>query len=81
MQKVSAVKKSIGAENFAISMIILRKKLGLSLRDLAEKVNMTATALSNYKNRKREPTLSSACTIAEALGTNIGDMCKEWRQE
>lgn len=74
-------KKPTCTENFGFSMLIHRSRLRLSLRDLAEKVNMTTTALSNYEKGNREPSLSSACAIAKALGTNISDMCKEWRQE
>ncbi len=61
---------------FGTNMLLLRKKNGLSLRDLAEKVNMTATALSNYEKGIREPSLSSACAIAEALGTTVDALCE-----
>ena len=63
-------------DTFGTNMLLLRKKIGLSLRDLAEKVNMTATALSNYEKGNREPSLSSACAIAKALGTTVDTLCE-----
>ncbi len=63
-------------DTFGTNMLLLRKKIGLSLRDLAEKVNMTATALSNYEKGNREPSLSSACAIAKALGTTVDALCE-----
>ncbi len=44
-----------------------RQELGLSLRDLAELTNLSATFVSNLERGRANPTLASALSIAHAL--------------
>ena len=69
------------AENFGFSMLFLRKRQSLSLLELAKRVGLTVQTLSLYEKGQREPTLSVAYEIADVLGSNVADMCKEWWQE
>lgn len=62
-------------ETFGKKMQLLRKSKGISLKELSEKANVTPTALSNYEKGSREPTITTAFAIAEALGTTINDLC------
>ena len=63
------------SEKFGENMLLLRKSKGFSLKELSEKTKVTPTALSNYEKGSREPTISTACAIADALGVTINDLC------
>ncbi len=45
-----------------------RKKLGITQEELAEKINVTRQAVSNWENGKTEPDLDTISSIAEVLG-------------
>ncbi len=51
----------------------LRMKLGMSQRDLADKVDMTPSFVSQLENNQISPSLSSFLQICNVLGVNPGD--------
>jgi transcriptional regulator with XRE-family HTH domain len=48
-----------------------RKQQGLTMEDLAKKAGFTKSYLSQIENTKREPTIGTLVTIANALGISI----------
>jgi len=50
---------------------IRRQELGMSLRDLAEKINLTASFLSQIERDLADPSIKSLRKIADALGVPI----------
>lgn len=55
----------------------LRKELGLSLKELAEKIGATSSFVSQVENDKAMPSLPVLKKIADALGTKISVMLGE----
>lgn len=53
----------------------LRKKSGLTLRELSEQVNITAAALSSYEKGTKEPSLSFTMKLAKFYGVSIDWLC------
>jgi len=49
----------------------LRQNKGLSVGELAEKCNVSATMIWNYESGRREPPLSVLCAIADALDVSL----------
>ena len=56
---------------------IYRKKNKISLKDLAQKVGLSASFLSQVESEKTYPSLQSLKKIADALHTTIGDIIGE----
>ncbi len=54
-----------------------RELLNLHLNELAEKVNITSSALSQIENSKTYPSVLTLRLIADALHTTIGDLVGE----
>ena len=55
-----------------------REKLHLQLNDLAKKVGITSSALSQIENAKASPSLSTIKTIADCLNTTVGELIGEY---
>ena len=53
----------------------LRKEKGLTLRELAEQVGITAAALSNYEKGQKEPSLGYAKKLAQYYGVSLDYLC------
>lgn len=51
-----------------------RKKLGLTQKQLAQKVNLTDVTISRYETGQREPSWSDFLIICEVLGINPNDL-------
>ena len=51
-----------------------RKAAGMSLRDLAQKVGVTAASINRYELGQRSPKIPIAKRIAEVLGVNWYDL-------
>lgn len=49
----------------------LRLARGLTQQQLADKLNINRTTISNYENGNREPRLNELTAIADALGVSI----------
>lgn len=64
-------------EQFGGSVKNQREKLGLSLREVARKANVSASFLSQIENSKALPSLSAAKKIADALNTTVGFLIGE----
>lgn len=62
-------KKSLG---LIISEI--RKELGLSLEDIAKKTDLHRTTIGLIEREEREPTVTTASKIAEALNTTLPEL-------
>ena len=67
----------------------LRLQAGLYQGDLASLVGVVPSAISHYENAQREPSLSTALRLAQALDTTLDTLCGErliapsrrWRDE
>lgn len=55
----------------------LRKKRGMTLRGLAEKVGVTAQCISNYESGIRIVDLPTAAKIAAALNCTVDDLIEK----
>lgn len=54
-----------------------REEQGLTLRDLAKKIGISASFLSQVESGKASPSLSTLKTISDALSTTIGNLIGE----
>ena len=53
----------------------IRKKKGISIRELSKKTNISRSYLSELENNKKiNPTLQSLLKIASALNVNVKDL-------
>lgn len=57
-----------------MSLREVRKKSGMTLRDLSEKVGVTAQAISRYEKGERTPTVKTAKKIGKILGISWYDI-------
>jgi transcriptional regulator with XRE-family HTH domain len=64
-------------ENFGLNVKSQREKMGLTLRDVAKKVNLSPSYLSQIENNKTFPSLSAAKNIADVLNTTVGFLIGE----
>lgn len=55
----------------------IRKAARLTQLDIAEKLNTTAVTISRYENGKREPSLSRAKELADALNCTVDELLKK----
>lgn len=60
---------------FADRLKELRAKLGLTQKDFAEKIGVTAAALSAYENNIKNPSISVAKRIADKYHVSIDWLC------
>lgn len=58
---------------FSKNLKYYRLKNGMSKKDLAEQVNVTSMAISNYENGKRKPDMDLLKRMAKALGVRVSD--------
>ncbi len=52
----------------------IRAEKGISLKELARRTGISKSALNNYENGKRQPTLQQLELIAKALDTTISNL-------
>lgn len=55
----------------------LRKAMGLTQKELAEKVGMTLAAVNRYENGVRVPSVNIAVRIAHALGCTVEELVED----
>lgn len=60
---------------FAVRLKELRTKLNITQKDFAEKIGVTAAALSAYENNVKNPSVSVAKRIAENFSVSIDWLC------
>ena len=53
----------------------LRKKRKINQEKLAEMANLSTTIISDYENRRKTPSITSAKKIADALGVTLDELC------
>jgi len=58
-----------------------RKKLGLTQKQLAQKVNLTDVTISRYETKQREPSWSDFLSICKVLGMNPNDFINERKRK
>lgn len=63
--------------NIGRSLRFWRKKTGLKQADIAEKLNISRQAYSNYENGKREPNIQLICDIAQVFGITTDEFFKK----
>ena len=64
-----------------VGLAKLRREQGLSQHELATKANMLQQAISDYEVGKKEPTLNTACRLAEALGVSVDQVAQALREQ
>ena len=52
----------------------IRTEKGISLKELEKRTGISKSALNNYENGKRQPTLQQLELIAKALHTTISNL-------
>lgn len=62
---------------FGTKVGILRKSLGLTLKELSASSQVSVSMLSEIERGNRQPTIDVACRIAKALGTSLGHLIDE----
>lgn len=55
-----------------MNLKLIREELGISQKELAEKLNVSHTNIYNYEVGRTEPSLSMLKQIAEVLGVSVG---------
>lgn len=60
---------------FSDRLKILRNTLEITQKDFAEKIGITAAALSSYENNLKNPSIAVAKKIAEAFSVSIDWLC------
>ena len=59
----------------------LRKKKGLTQKDMASLLNIPSSTYSNYENNNREPGKKILLNISEILGVSIYDLLNSNRND
>lgn len=60
---------------FAENLKSLRKEHGLSQVELAERLGVTQQCVSEWENRKTDPTLTYLCKLADIFEISIDVLC------
>ena len=63
--------------SFGKRISILRKELGLSQTDLANKLNTSVSVVSRYELDKMTPSVDTAKKLAQLLNTSVGYLLGE----
>lgn len=53
------------------NMKVFRLRLGLSQKELADKVDVSEASISNYETGKREPDFQTLCALADLFGCSL----------
>ena len=61
-------------EKFAENLVRLRKEKGLTQAEVAEKLNVSAQAVSKWENGDSLPDVSLLSSIADLYGTSIDEL-------
>lgn len=61
--------------NFAENLRKIMEEKNITMRELSAKSEVTEVSLSRYLTAGREPTITTACNIASALGVSVTDLC------
>ena len=64
------------ATNFGENLIKLRKTMGLTRKELAEKLNVHENTLAGYELSGREPSYSKLIQIADFFGVTIDELIR-----
>lgn len=63
--------KEVGAEEFWERFDQQRKKTGLSIKEITEKLGLSYPLLITQRSRKIFPSITCACKIAKIVGTTV----------
>ena len=61
----------------AAKLVELRQSKGLSQKDLADYLNISREAYSNYERATREPNLETICKLSKLYGINVSELVNE----
>lgn len=64
------------AENFGKNLKQIIEFIEMSQTELAQKSGLTQTAISQFINNEREPSLKSVCKILSVIPTNFERLVK-----
>ena len=56
------------------SIIVQRKRLGLTQEELAEKLDVSAAAISKWERGVSTPELSMVCKMADCFGISVDEL-------
>ncbi|MDO4605399.1 MAG: helix-turn-helix transcriptional regulator, partial [Helcococcus sp.] len=59
----------------------LRKKMGLTQEELADRSELTKGFISQLERNLNSPSVDTLADVLEALGTNLGDFFTETEEE
>ncbi len=60
---------------FSDNLIEFRRKRKIKQEKLAEMADLSTTIISEYENRRKTPSITSAKKIADALGVTLDELC------
>lgn len=60
---------------------LLRERLGLTQKQLAEKIGVSHPRISDIENHKGEPKITTIERVAEGLGVSVLDLMKPPRKK
>lgn len=63
------------ADNFSTRLKTLRYELGLSQKEFAESVGISAMAVSTYENDSKSPSIETATKIAQKYNVSLDWLC------
>ena len=75
------VNKYADASIFNLRLKELRAKTGLTQTQFAEKAGLSKTAVSNYENLGKSPSLETLLSLADAYGVSLDWLCGQKKTE
>ena len=57
---------------------VKRKELGMSQKEVAYKIGIQPTALSNYELNRRQPPIDILIKLADLFGCTIDELVRGW---
>lgn len=62
--------------NFPQNLKLLRLQCGFTQTELAKKVHLSRTAISNYESGRMEPSIQVLIKLAEIFGVTVDELIK-----
>ena len=60
---------------FSARLVSARKKIGITQKELAERINVAPSSLSAYEQKGKYPSLDVAARLADALDVSVDYLC------
>lgn len=62
-------------KNIARNILYYRKKMNLTQKDLADKLNVRNSAISNWEKEQNSPDITTLFDMCRVFGIDINEMC------